>query len=342
MNFSSLPTEDKRDIINRVTADLNIRSATIVEKDWWVTQILRAIFSLPYFEAVSFKGGTSLSKCWKLIDRFSEDIDIAIDREFLGFGGKLSKTQISDKLRRAACSFVREKLQFDIKEQLLSQGIEESQFDVDVNITPVSTTDPEVVNIAYQPVVKVLGLNGIDEYIKPRIKVEVSGRSMSEPVEPVAIRSFIDEIYPTAPFAEKDFDVRVVLPTRTFLEKVFLLHEEFAKPDGGRVDRMSRHMYDVSEIVQTPIAERALTDEDLYKSVINHRRTFVGLKGFDYNTLYPNSINIIPPMELMERWKDDYHKMQDMIYRTSPSFDTLIEQLSILNQRIKELPYRPG
>ena len=73
--------------------------------------MLKAIFSLPYAEHLSFKGGTSLSKCWHLIERFSEDVDIAISREFLGFSGELSRTQVSDKLRRAACSFVRETMQ---------------------------------------------------------------------------------------------------------------------------------------------------------------------------------------------------------------------------------------
>ena len=84
-------------------------------KDWWVTAVLRALFSLPYAGHISFKGGTNLSKCWNLINRMSEDADIAVDREFLGFGGNLSKTQISDKLRRASCSFVREKLQYDLR-----------------------------------------------------------------------------------------------------------------------------------------------------------------------------------------------------------------------------------
>ncbi|MCW1734151.1 nucleotidyl transferase AbiEii/AbiGii toxin family protein [Anaerorudis cellulosivorans] len=84
-------------------------SSVAIEKDWWVTAVLRALFALPYAEQLSFKGGTSLSKCYNLIERFSEDVDIALNRGFLGFDGKLSKTQISDKLRRAACSFVRRK-----------------------------------------------------------------------------------------------------------------------------------------------------------------------------------------------------------------------------------------
>jgi len=122
MKYTDLSTEDKRDIINRVQAETGL-NRQMIEKDWWVTAVLRALFALPYAEHITFKGGTNLSKCWHLISRMSEDIDIAIDREYLGFSGKLSKTQISDKLRRASCSFVREKLQFDLKEQLIKDGI---------------------------------------------------------------------------------------------------------------------------------------------------------------------------------------------------------------------------
>ena len=111
MKFSNLTKEQKETIIAQVGEKAGVHHYHMIEKDWWVTQVLKAIFSLPYAEHLSFKGGTSLSKAWHLIDRFSEDIDIAISRDFLGYGGELSRTQISDKLRRAACSFVREKMQ---------------------------------------------------------------------------------------------------------------------------------------------------------------------------------------------------------------------------------------
>lgn len=149
MKFIDLSTEDRVDILDRVSTELNIRQREVIEKDWWVTAVLRAMFSLPYANHLSFKGGTSLSKCWHLIDRFSEDIDIAIDREYLGFSGTLSKTQISDKLRRAACSFVRETMQYDLAERLYQNGISKEKFKVNVDITPVTTTDPEVININY-------------------------------------------------------------------------------------------------------------------------------------------------------------------------------------------------
>ena len=147
MKFIDLSVEDRMDVLDRVSTELNIRQREVIEKDWWVTAVLRAMFCLPYAQHLSFKGGTSLSKCWHLIDRFSEDIDIAIDREYLGFSGTNSKTQISDKVRRATCSFVRETMQYDIAKQLHKNGIAKDKFQVNVDITPISTTDPETINI---------------------------------------------------------------------------------------------------------------------------------------------------------------------------------------------------
>lgn len=339
MKFIDLSKEDRMDILDRVSSELKIRQREVIEKDWWVTAVLRAMFSFPYANHLSFKGGTSLSKCWHLIDRFSEDIDIAIDREFLGFSGTLSKTQISDKLRRAACSFVRDTMQYDLAEQLYNNGIAEGKFKVNVNITPVTTTDPEVINISYDSVLS-FSIDGIDgnRYILPKVKVEVSGRSMSEPVSDIAIDSMIDQVYPKAPFAEPKFMVRAVLPERTFLEKLFLLHEEFAKPkDLIRVERMSRHLYDIGQMLKTPIAERAINDADLYRQVVEHRRTFIGLRGFDYDTLCPETLNIVPPASVIEQWKLDYENMRlHMIYGESEPFDMLVGNLTKLNTKINQ------
>ncbi len=337
MKFIDLSKEDRIDILNRVSTELNIRQREVIEKDWWVTAVLRAMFSLPYANHLSFKGGTSLSKCWHLVDRFSEDIDIAIDREYLGFSGTLSKTQISDKLRRAACTFVRETMQHDLAEQLYKNGISKEKFKVNVDITPITTTDPEVININYDSVLS-FSIDGTDEqYILPKVKVEVSGRSMSEPVKEIALDSMIDQVYDKAPFTEPKFMVRAVLPERTFLEKVFLLHEEFAKPkDLIRVERMSRHMYDIGQMLKTQIVERAINDAELYHQVIEHRRTFIGLRGFHYDTLYPATLNIVPPTSVIEQWKADYENMRiHMIYGESVPFDELVNNLKELNENIR-------
>ncbi len=334
MKYTDLSADEQREVIQRVQAE-NRLQLQIIEKDWWVTAVLRALFSLPYSEHISFKGGTNLSKCWNLIERFSEDADIAIDREYLGFGGTLSKTQISDKLRRTACSFVRETLQYDLAEKLIENGVSADKFKVNVNITPVTTTDPEIIEVEYQSAFNTL------PYIRSKVIIEVSGRSMNEPVVSVGVSSFIDDVFTNAPFAEPKFDVRAVVPERTFLEKVFLLHEEFSKPSGMiRTERMSRHLYDIAQMMDTPIVERALLDENLYKTVIDHRRMFIGLKGFDYSTLLPQTLSIVPQGEIREQWKEDYKVMQEtMIYGDSPSFDELIIKIQALNDRIRQLNY---
>lgn len=334
MKFIDIPADRQRQAINNVALKTELPPSSI-EKDWWVTQVLKALHTLPYAEHIAFKGGTSLSKCWNLIARFSEDIDIALSREFLGFGGELSKTQISDKLRRAACSFVRGKMQYDVKDALLAQGIRQDVFSVDVVITPVTTVDPEVITVTYQ------SLYDVSPYIKNTVKLEISGRSMVDPVEKKFINAAIDAHFPNAPFAEEPFEVNAVIPERTFLEKVFLLHEEFHK-DVVRVERMSRHVYDLAMMMDSErkIADRAVNNEELYRTVLEHRRKFIGLKGFNYDELYTDTLCIVPGNEIAERWQEDYKFMgEHMIYGPVPSFEELVEKMTLLNDKIRQLHY---
>ena len=310
-------------------------SKIIIEKDWWVTAVLRALFALPYAENLSFKGGTSLSKCYNLIERFSEDIDIAVNRELLGFSGTFSKTQIKDKLRRAACSFVREKLQIDLRKQLETNGLNPIDFSVNVNITPITTTDPEIIEVEYQSLFEEIS------YIKRKVIVEVSGRSMCEPLQPVRLQSMMDEVFPSEDFTENSFEINVVMPERTFLEKICLLHEEFAKSSELiRNERMSRHLYDLEKMMDTSIAENALQDRGLYNSIVEHRRTFIGLKGFDYDTLATKTIKIVPPDSIISQWQGDYELMQKtMIYGNSPTFSKLTDRIKQLNERINKIDW---
>lgn len=332
MIFTDLSTQDRIDIIDYVSTQTGYRSQ-IIEKDWWVTTVLRAVFSLPYSNELSFKGGTNLSKCWKLIKRMSEDIDIAFNREFLGFGGNISKTQISDKLRRAACSFVRERMQSDIRNALLAQGIPNDLFDVRVNITTVSTTDPEIIYVEYKP------LYSDVEYIRPQVKIEISGRSMSEPLVKTNVSSFIGETVGTSVFKEMPVEVNDVVPERTFLEKLFLLHEEFAKPSSQiRVERMSRHLYDIDQMLDTDIAESAIKNRELYEQVVEHRRKFIGLKGFDYSTLGKSTIRFVPEGEIRTKWEADYkNTMMSMVLGHAHSFDEVMNRLEDFNRKVNSV-----
>lgn len=306
-NWLQIDRERRRSIIETLSKKTGL-SPVSIEKDWWVSEVLRALFSTSFASHLSFKGGTSLSKCWNLIERFSEDVDIAINREFLGFQGAISKTQISDKLRRASCTFVRETMKSDLEQQLLGQGIDKSLFNVTVNKTSVSTTDPEIIEVHYQSILPETS------YIQNRILIEVSGRSMTEPVEEVEINSIISQDFPSAEFAKETGEIRV--------------------------NRMSRHIYDLEKLMDAQIAQEALHDTALYKAVMEHRRKFIGLKGFDYSTLEPQSISFVPPDEVISYWREDYKNMQNsMIYGKSLSFDKLIERITELNERFKAIDF---
>jgi len=331
MELLKLQEQERAEIFRQTGKKINL-SEVAVEKDWWVTAVLRALFALPYAENLSFKGGTSLSKCYNLIERFSEDVDIAINREFFGFlGDTFTIKQISKNLRKATCKFIRNNLQFDLACQMETNGIPNDLFSFRMNITPITTVDPEKVFVDYKSVFNT------SPYIKNTVILEISGRSMKEPLQKVEIHSFIDKYFPQAYFAEKSFEVNSVVPERTFLEKICLLHEEFSKTNEQmRVERMSRHIYDLAKMIDSSIADNALKDKDLFKSIVAHRRMFIAKKDFDYNTLNPKTINIIPPESIIELWKEDYEKMQrTMIFRESLTFSEVIDKITKLNKKIK-------
>ena len=332
MNLSNLSVIEKIETFNKVQEYLNLNTKSI-EKDWWVTAVIRALFSLPYAEHLLFKGGTSLSKCWHIIERFSEDVDIAINREFLGFSEELSNNQIRNKLRKVSCSFIRENLTVDLAKELENQGINPDLFSVKADVTEDTAKDPEIIEITYKSVID--GLT----YINPVVKLEIGCRSMREPFEIVKIQSLVDETFPDTPFSEPPFKVNAAVSQRTFIEKLCLLQEEFAKPQElVRTNRMSRHLYDIVKISETEIADKALTDNDLWASIVEHRQKYVKMKNFDYELLKPQNINFIPPDFIISQWQQDYETMREtMIYGESLPFNKIIDKMKQLNKKINQI-----
>lgn len=129
-----------------------------------------------------------------------------------------------------------------------------------------------------------------------------------------------------------------VVPTRTFLEKIFLLHEEFQK-DRPRSKRMSRHLYDIERIMDTPFGN-AIYDQVLYDDIIAHRSVFNKVEGVDYSRHSRETISCIPPVELMSEWEQDYTSMRrNFIFdKNSLSFPQLIERMQELMARIRSAP----
>lgn len=318
-NWLNLPKQRQVDLFNQLSATTGIQPQAI-EKDAWVTLILRMIFSSHIEQYLVFKGGTSLSKVYKLIERFSEDIDIAIDRKYLGFKGDLTKGEIR-KLRRKSHEFVSTEMVSILTNQLDSYGIDSNLYEIVVENTKISDQDPETIKINYESVFEEI------PYLPQRVLIELGARSLLEPFVKTKIKSIIDEQYTESEFTEQDFFTNTVIPEKTFLEKMILLHEEFQKPvEKIRHERMSRHLYDVGQIIKTEYGQKAIMDIELFNSIIKHRKNFTPVKIVDYERLTIDQLQFLPPDNFYDLYKKDYKEMQEnMIYGENLNFDKLIE-----------------
>lgn len=329
-----LTDEQRRTTIEQVNLKTSIPEKAI-EKDWWVTLTLKALFQSAYAKHLVFKGGTSLSKCWKLINRFSEDIDIALDPEAFGMKYEEDPTKnYLDRLRRKGCTFTSTTLKDELTNQLTELGVPADAIIVEAEPIPEKfpDTDPQVLYVKYK------SLYDPNPYIADHVKIEVSVRSLKTPFTTRSVLSILSEYFPNPAYAETAFEVAVVEPKKTFLEKVFLLHEEFGKPDKSKIrsERMSRHFYDLVANMSKGIDKHALTDHDLYDYLINHRQGYMRVSWVNYGTMGHSTISFLPPAEVLELYRQDYETMrQNMIYEEAISFDDLIEQLKILQGRFR-------
>jgi predicted nucleotidyltransferase component of viral defense system len=326
-----LSTTDKQAIFNEVSAQINLPSAAI-EKDWWVVRTLELVFASSIAPHTVFKGGTSLSKAWNIIDRFSEDIDLALDRRFLGMekpDSEMSGSQVS-KLRKLSAKFITEKYYPELAELFKAAGLK-----VDIKLGEIKTDDqdPLIIEIYYDTLTDPI------PYLKPRVLIDIGSRSLIEPFNERSFTSMIGEKYKGKAFADNNIIIPTVNPQRTFLEKIFLLHEEFQLPiEKIKVERKSRHLYDVEKLMDTEYAMAALGNTSLYQTIVEHRAKLTPLRGIDYANHTPDKINPIPPDAMMGAWEKDYQIMQEsMLYNPSLPFDKLIERMQELKSRINNL-----
>ncbi len=329
--FYNIPDDTKAEILRNTGEKANL-PAYAVEKDWWVVQTLAILFEMEIGKHMVFKGGTSLSKAWSLIERFSEDIDLAVDRRFYGFEGDLGKKQRTN-LRKKANTYITEQLYPELSLRFKEKGV-----DVSLELEEITTSDqdPIIILVNYPNVIE------SPDYIMPRVKVELGCRSLIEPFSIRTFNSFLDEIYPDASFAKQPIHIPTVDPERTLLEKIFLLHEEFQRSDEKiRVDRMSRHLFDIYKLAASPYAEKVLLNQELYTEIVCHRQSFTKLGGVDYRQHNPGTINPIPPDNLLDAWKRDYSIMQEqMIYADSPSFEAMLEAIKNYISKINQLDWQ--
>ena len=159
---------------------------------------------------------------------------------------------------------------------------------------------------------------------------------MDEPTKEREIRSLIGERFKDED-TDAEYRIRTVIPTRTFLEKLFLLAEEFQK-EKPRSVRMTRHLYDLEKLMDTEYGKEALADRSLYDAIVEHRKTYYALKYVNYDLHAPITINFMLPKQVTEAWKDDYADMRNyFIYGQSLEFDALMQRIAELQKRVRNL-----
>ena len=280
-----------------------------------------------------FKGGTSLSKGWNLIERFSEDIDLAINPAYFGVTDLPTKKQIKS-LRKRSSLFVAQELAGLLQQALDDAGLSgECRLEVQPDGEGDGTyPEPRVISLYYRSLYEESSIS----YVQPIVKLEVGARSLIEPTEEIICRSMVSEVLPVEDY--KNIAISVAAPQKTFLEKVFLLHELFSiERESLSANRRSRHLYDIERMMDKPFAIAAVKDDALWEHIRQHRMAFTAMAGVDYNEHMRAELCLTPPERWMREWKEDYQRMSGtMIYGEKLPFEQLVARMKELEERFRE------
>lgn len=323
------PAERRRLICEQAQEQLNLPAASL-EKDYWVCWILRELFSIPeWSQNITFKGGTSLSKCWSLINRFSEDIDIVIDKGFLGFGGKDSPENAPSKKQRNKRLNAMKKVAQDMIHNDLAPALE-GRIDASLpksdtwELIPASEEedrDMQTLLFKYPS-----AMANTEDYIQRVVKIEMGARSDNEPIEEEEVHPYLFDAFPDI-LGPNKFTVRALVAERTFWEKAMLLHEETYRPADKkrRTARMARHYYDLWCLITKGVAERAVDREDIFTRTARHREIYFNWSWMDYSTLSRGKLRVVPLPEQEAKWRLDYQAMSmEMFFGEVPNFEEVL------------------
>jgi hypothetical protein len=316
-----------------------------VEKDFWVTWVLDLLFNgrgkdEPH---LLFKGGTSLSKAYGLISRFSEDIDITVFRaeigqdikvaDLEGMSGKKQEKAL-DNIKAASQAFI----QGALKKRLESQMIEAfKEAKVTLNQAPVviDPSDPQTLLIGYpacdpEP----------SAYVPQTVKIEAGAKSALDPHHMASIE----------PYVAKDFkggnlsvpNVATIDAERTFWDKVLILHGLRRWHDSRGIlrqqgQRVSRHYYDLHQLMRSPIGPRAIPDQALATDCARHALVFFNMKDLDLKSANKGTYALLPSTAMMSLLKQDYQAMTGMIFGGAPRFEEVIESVKQLEFEINKI-----
>lgn len=331
-HYFDLSLDEQAELLHGLASVMG-RRAEILEKDIWLCQVLGILFSLPNCKPMAFKGGTSLSKVYRAIERFSEDIDVTIDYRSLvsdvpdltGLSNTKRK-KLSDALKAALVEHVMDEL-VPALQSSLQQALPTYEIDIEIS------DDAEKLWLYYPSAVE-----NTDAYLRPSVLLEFGGRNATLPQDTMTITSDVAEHVPELAFPSAQ--VAVLSPMRTFWEKATLIHVECHRPELRiGAERLSRHWYDLARLADHQVGREALDDTELLRDVLHIKETFYRSGFSHYERCLAGGLRLVPDSALLNALRQDYQSMLDaqMFYGETLIFDHIVDRLEVLQREISHL-----
>ncbi|MDF1589221.1 MAG: nucleotidyl transferase AbiEii/AbiGii toxin family protein [Gammaproteobacteria bacterium] len=322
---AQLPRQKREELFNETAARLGM-TPFIVEKDFWVCWTLKQVFQDESLsKLLMFKGGTSLSKVFNLIKRFSEDIDLILDWNVV-IGDENPLDQRSKTKQRTLNEAINEEAVRYIAAQLLPQL---NHVVKPVCECQIDDHDPLVVNVLYPALFS-------DDYLRPVVRLEIGPLAAWLPFDEYSIRPYSADVFPNV-FDKKECRVNAIVAERTFWEKATILHHEAHRPEGSiQPLRYSRHYYDLAMMAGSDVKQKALSNLDMLAAVVDFKKRFYDRGWAHYDFAKPGTLRLIPEDHVLRVLRKDYVEMQQMIFGESPSFDEMMTILAELETEINK------
>ncbi|OGT52229.1 MAG: hypothetical protein A3F17_07110 [Gammaproteobacteria bacterium RIFCSPHIGHO2_12_FULL_41_15] len=324
--FSLSP--DEQSALTKKAADQIGLPEIIIEKDIWVCWLLDRIFSLP--EQMAFKGGTSLSKVFGLIKRFSEDCDITVD--YHNFKPKLNLKNATRSQLKKASDELKSKLQHYIANTVLPFLKSEIAKTFSKKLFEITLSDDgEQLRFYYPSVV-----SHSTGYLRDHVFIEFGVRNSTEPCEKHVIEPYLAQVMKIDLQLPKA-TVNTLSPIRTYFEKATLIHVECHRDRMIQTpERLSRHWYDLFMLNNSWVGKKVLNHAKILKSVIEHKKAFFHYSYANYDDCLIGKFRLMPEEHYLKSLRQDYTKMINagMFHDSPPKFDEMIRVLSHLEKRI--------
>jgi len=324
--------KDELEILFLNTAEKVGLNAAMVEKDFWVCLVLDYIFHRCSFKNhFAFKGGTSLSKVYNLIDRFSEDIDLILDWRILGYSINEPWMERSNTKQLKFIEESRERLYYFLSDSFLPEFRDELSeiLDGEAGVF-IDENDKGTVNFAYPSIFH-------DDSILRTIRLEIGALAAWTPTQKAEISSYAAQRYIHI-FEQPKTEIIVTTAERSFWEKATILHQEALRPEGSYIPvRYSRHYYDMYCMAKSQVKDSAVNQPDLLSEVAAFKAKFYPRAWARYDLAKFGTLRLIPAEHSLPRLKRDYADMRAMIYGEYPGFDEILETIKKLENEINEI-----